>query len=54
MQSQNTKQVGVLQNIWDEEFWQRSVWKSFQNREIIHTHGVTKRNESTCEDLTVG
>ena len=45
MQSQKYLRRGVLA---------KERLKSFQNREIIHTHGETKRNESTWGDLPVG
>ena len=53
-QSQNTKQVGVLRNIWDEEFLAGSVWKIFKSRKIIRTHCEAGRNEPKWGDLFVG
>ena len=52
-QSQNTKQVGVLQNIWDESFGEERL-KNFKNRETIRTHEETGRNEPKWGDLPVG
>ena len=31
-----------------------SIWKNFKNREVIHTHGETGRNEPKRGDLPVG
>ena len=52
-QSENIKQVGVLRNTWDEEFWRGPSEKISKNREIIRTHRETGRNELKWGDLPV-
>ena len=41
-QSQNTKQVGILQNIWDEKFWRRASEKFWKTRRLF---ALTVRRE---------
>ena len=50
MQSQNTKQLGILQNIWDEKFWRGESGKFSKTKRLFALTGRQKemnQNEET-------